>query len=99
LELALFTVGIRLEAIGYMVFERLVDLETVDELMGGFTLIFWSRAEAWGEAQTSGQCGSKGFRVVRMAGLANCRAAQELEKSASLPPGGVARIASVSFAI
>jgi hypothetical protein len=47
LELALFTVGIRLEAIGYMVFERLVDLSTVDELMGGFTLIFWSRAEAW----------------------------------------------------
>jgi hypothetical protein len=47
LELALFTVGIRLEAIGYMVFERLVDLSTVDELMGGFTLIFWSRAEPW----------------------------------------------------
>jgi hypothetical protein len=47
LELALFTVGIRLEAIGYMVFERLVDLATVDELMGGFTLIYWSRAEAW----------------------------------------------------
>jgi len=40
-------VGIRLEAIGYMVFERLVNLETLDELMGGFTLIFWSRAEAW----------------------------------------------------
>lgn len=47
LELALFTVGIRLEAIGYMVFERLVDLSTVEELMGGFTLIFWSRAEPW----------------------------------------------------
>jgi hypothetical protein len=47
LELALFTVGIRMEAIGYMVFERLVNLETVDELMGGFTLIFWSRAEGW----------------------------------------------------
>jgi hypothetical protein len=28
LEIALFTVGIRLEAIGYMVFERLVNLET-----------------------------------------------------------------------
>ena len=36
-----------MEAIGYMVFERLVNLETVDELMGGFTLILWSRAEAW----------------------------------------------------
>ena len=47
LELALFTVGIRMEAIGYMVFEGLVDLATVDELIGGFGLIFWSRAELW----------------------------------------------------
>jgi hypothetical protein len=47
LEAAFFTIAVRLEAVGYMVFERLVNLETVDELMGGFTLIFWSRAEAW----------------------------------------------------
>ena len=46
-EAALFTLGLRLEAIGYMVFERLVELDAVDELMGGFTLAFWSRAEAW----------------------------------------------------
>jgi hypothetical protein len=47
LEIALFTVGIRLESIGFMVFERLVNLDTVNELMGGFTLIYWSMAEAW----------------------------------------------------
>lgn len=46
-EAALFTLGLRLEAIGYMVFERLVELEAVDELIGGFTLAFWSRAEVW----------------------------------------------------
>jgi hypothetical protein len=46
-ELALFTIGIRIEAVGYMVYERLVNLEAVDELMGGFTLLFWSRAKTW----------------------------------------------------
>ena len=46
-EAALFTLGLRLEAIGYMVFERLVELDAVDELMGGFALAFWSRAEVW----------------------------------------------------
>jgi hypothetical protein len=46
-EVALFTLGLRLEAIGYMVFERLVELDAVDELMGGFALAFWSRAEVW----------------------------------------------------
>jgi len=61
LELALFTVGIRLEAIGYMVFERLVDLETVDELMGGFTLIFWSRAEAWAKRRRLESADPKAF--------------------------------------
>lgn len=46
-EAALFTLGLRLEAIGYMVFERLVQLDAVDELIGSFILFFWSRAEAW----------------------------------------------------
>jgi hypothetical protein len=60
-ELALFTVGIRLEAIGYKVFERLVDLSTVDELMGGFTLIFWSRAEAWAKRRRRESADPKAF--------------------------------------
>ena len=61
LELALFTVGIRMEAIGYMVFERLVNLETVDELMGGFTLIFWSRAEPWVKCRRRERADPKAF--------------------------------------
>lgn len=45
-EAALFTLGLRLEAIGYMVFARLVQLDAVDELIGSFIFVFWSRAEA-----------------------------------------------------
>lgn len=50
-ERALFEFGLRLETIGYMVFRRNVDLETVDDLIGGVTLMFWSRAKSWGERE------------------------------------------------
>jgi hypothetical protein len=50
-ERALFEFGVRLETIGYMVFRRNVDLETVDDLIGGVTLMFWSRAKSWGERE------------------------------------------------
>ena len=50
-ERALFEFGVRLESIGYRVFRRNVDLETVDDLIGGVTLMFWSRAKAWGERE------------------------------------------------
>jgi hypothetical protein len=43
--------GLRLETVGYSVFRRTVDLETVDDLIGGVTLIFWSRAKSWGQHQ------------------------------------------------
>lgn len=48
--------GVRLESIGYMVFCRMVSLATVDELMGGLVLVFWSRARGWTvrERQRSG---------------------------------------------
>ena len=46
---AILEFGLRLEVIGYMVFRRLVDLETVNDLAGGAVLGFWSRVKAWTE--------------------------------------------------
>ncbi|HME87667.1 MAG TPA: hypothetical protein VKE30_00480 [Chthoniobacterales bacterium] len=46
---AVIEFGVRAETIGYMVFRRSVDLETVDDLIGGVTLMFWSRAKNWCE--------------------------------------------------
>ena len=40
-----------MESIGYSVFLRILPLEMVDELMGGLTLLFWSRARAWVERE------------------------------------------------
>jgi hypothetical protein len=82
LELALFTVGIRLEAIGYMVFERLVNLETVDELMGGFTLIFWSRAEAWVKRRRRENADPKAFEWCEWLAM---RIAERRTKARSQP--------------
>jgi hypothetical protein len=48
-ESCLFDFGMRLETIGYMVYRRIVKLDMVDELIGGVTLMFWSRAKAWAE--------------------------------------------------
>jgi hypothetical protein len=48
---ALFEFEVRIETIGYMVYRRIVRLETVSELIGGVTLMFWSRAKAWAEAE------------------------------------------------
>jgi hypothetical protein len=48
---ALFEFGVRLETIAYMVYRRIVDLHTVDELIGGVTLMFWSRAKMWTDQQ------------------------------------------------
>jgi hypothetical protein len=44
---ALFDYGVKLETIGYMVFRRMAPLGTVDDLMGGVVLTYWSRADAW----------------------------------------------------
>jgi hypothetical protein len=41
--------GLRLEVIGYMVFRRLVDVKTVNDLAGGAVLAFWSRTRAWAQ--------------------------------------------------
>jgi hypothetical protein len=49
IERCLFDFGIRLETIGYMVYRRIVKLETVDDLIGGVTLMFWSRSKTWAE--------------------------------------------------
>lgn len=48
---ALWEFGIRLETVGYMVHQRMVRLDTVDDLMGGVTLVYWSRAKSWAEAE------------------------------------------------
>jgi hypothetical protein len=47
MEQAIFDYGVKLETIGYMVFRRMAPLATVDDLMGGVILVYWSRAEAW----------------------------------------------------
>jgi hypothetical protein len=44
---AMFEWGVCLEPVGYMVFRRNIDLQIVDELIGGVTLVFWSRTKAW----------------------------------------------------
>ena len=48
---ALFELAIRLETIGYLVYIRTVKIETVDDLMGGVVLMFWSRAKRWAVAE------------------------------------------------
>jgi hypothetical protein len=49
MERCLFDFGVRLETAGYMVFRRILKLDMVDDLIGGVTLVFWSRAKAWAE--------------------------------------------------
>jgi hypothetical protein len=44
---ALFDLTVRLETIGYIVFRGILKLDAVDDLLGGATLVFWSRAKAW----------------------------------------------------
>jgi hypothetical protein len=48
-EQALFELSIRLETIAYMVFCGIVSLRAVDDLIGGVTMVFWSRARRWTE--------------------------------------------------
>ena len=48
---ALIEFGVRLESVGYMAFRRNVDLKTVDDLLGGMTLAYWSRAKNWAERE------------------------------------------------
>jgi hypothetical protein len=45
----IFLFGLRVEIIGYMVFHRLVELQTVNDLGGGAILAFWSRTKNWAE--------------------------------------------------
>jgi hypothetical protein len=45
----MFEFGIRFEMMGYMVYRRLLDLKTVDDLAGGTILAYWSRAKAWAQ--------------------------------------------------
>jgi hypothetical protein len=46
---ALELYGMRLETIGYMVFRGFVSLETMDQLLGGITVIMWLRIKPWVE--------------------------------------------------
>jgi hypothetical protein len=48
---ALTEFGVRLETVGYMVFRRNIDLQTVDDLIGGVTMLFWSRGKPWAERE------------------------------------------------
>jgi len=44
---AVIEFGVRLENVGYLVFRHNVDIETVDDLIGGVTMMFWSRVKDW----------------------------------------------------
>ncbi|HJT82057.1 MAG TPA: hypothetical protein VJ719_12740 [Chthoniobacterales bacterium] len=46
-ERAIFEFGVRLETIGYMVFQRIIPLHAIDDLVGGVTFVYWSRAKQW----------------------------------------------------
>jgi hypothetical protein len=50
-ERAMIDFGVRVETVGYMVFRGNVDLQTVDDLVGGVTLMFWSRTKNWAERE------------------------------------------------
>ena len=41
--------GFRLEALGYLVFIRIVSLRSVEELMGGMVVLWWSRIKPYAE--------------------------------------------------
>jgi len=41
--------GLRIEVTGYMVWHGMVDLQVVNDLGGGASLGFWSRAKHWSE--------------------------------------------------
>src|SRR5437016_14184267 len=42
-QLQIYEPGLRWEVVGYMVFRRLLDMKTVDDLAGGAVLAYWSR--------------------------------------------------------
>ncbi|MEO8743279.1 MAG: hypothetical protein ABI365_08825, partial [Lysobacteraceae bacterium] len=48
---ALLEFGVGMESIGYMAFRHMVSMNMVDELIGGMTLMYWSRARAWTESE------------------------------------------------
>ena len=49
-ERAIFEFGVRLETIGYMVFQRIIPLHVIDDLIGGVTFVYWTRAKVWVES-------------------------------------------------
>jgi hypothetical protein len=48
---ALFAFGVGPESIGCMAFRPMLPLDTVDELMGGLAMMYWSRAKGWAESE------------------------------------------------
>ena len=48
---AVFEFGVRLETTAYLVYMRLASMEVIDDLMGGVTLVYWSRAKHWAERE------------------------------------------------
>ncbi|MEO7115458.1 MAG: hypothetical protein ABIZ18_06335 [Caldimonas sp.] len=48
---AIHSIGYTMEAIGYAVFCRLIPLSTVDDLIGGATLLAWRQTRAYAQAE------------------------------------------------
>lgn len=47
MEAAIFNFNIRLETVGYLVYCRIISLKSIDDLIGGVTMVYWSRAKKW----------------------------------------------------
>ena len=41
--------GVRIETVGYMVFRRIIAIETIEQLLGGAITLFWARVRPWVE--------------------------------------------------
>jgi hypothetical protein len=70
--------GLRLEVMGYMVFHRLVDIKTLNDLAGGVILSYWSRVQAWSELRRkrTGHAEFLEWCEWLATGVARCRAKQ-----------------------
>ena len=48
-EQAIHDYGLRLETVGYMVFRGAIGLRTIEDMIGGITVVMWRRLKTWVE--------------------------------------------------
>lgn len=62
---AIEQIGIRVETIGYTVYQRIVTLERVDELIGGVIVLWWLRIKAFAERDRVRTANPKSYEWVQ----------------------------------